>query len=77
MKRQLLLFFTNWKPFFSYSEETMSSILVRSVMATGDWYDFRARFESFLRGIRTADSLTANFLERNFRFFCLWISWIL
>ena len=32
-------------------------------MATGDCYDFRARFESCLRGFPTADSLTAKFYE--------------
>ena len=41
----------------------MSSVLVRAVMATGDSYDFRTRFESFLKEIPTADSLTAKFYE--------------
>ena len=38
---------------------TFSSILVGVVKARGDEYDFRARFESFIKEYASADSLTA------------------
>ena len=44
---------------------TFNSILVGVVKARGDEYDFRARFESFIKEYASADSLTVRF----------WIFW--
>ena len=43
---------------------TFSSILVGVVKARGDEYDFRARFESFIKEYASADSLTVKCLSK-------------
>ena len=50
---------------------TISNILVGVVKARGDQFDFRARFESFIKEYASADSLTVSFsIFWQFREFC-------